>query len=201
VGIDGSSKIAVWAKQSAERHGIDTIKYICCDIRQLPIQDNSVDLIISDSTLDHLQSESEIVTALKELTRVLRVGGILILTMDNKSNLTYPPYIFFRLWMRLRLSPYFIGKTLSPSKLRHSIEELGVSVEDSTAIFHYPHPDKLVRWLESSLRQISRRRLDNVIRRCLALLDKLEGRRTKYLTGRYIAVKVVKRQIRQPGKT
>jgi hypothetical protein len=59
VGIDGSSKIAVWAKQSAERHGIDTIKYICCDIRQLPIQDNSVDLIISDSTLDHLQSEKQ----------------------------------------------------------------------------------------------------------------------------------------------
>ena len=112
--------------------------------------------------------------------------------MDNKSNLTYPPYFIVRLWMKLRLSPYFIGKTLCLSKLRHALEEIGFSVEETTAIFHYPHPDRLVRWLEHSMRRLSRGSLDNAIRKGLAFLDKLEGKRTKYLTGRYIAVKAVK---------
>lgn len=113
--------------------------------------------------------------------------------MDNKSCLTYPPYFMVRLWMALGLAPYFIGKTLSLAGLRHSLEKIGFSVEESTAIFHYPYPDGLIRWLEHSLHKLSRGKLDNAIRQGLALLDKLEGKRTRYLTGRYIAVKAIKK--------
>jgi SAM-dependent methyltransferase len=193
VAIDVSREIVQQAKRQAMHHGVDASKYFCCDVKQLPLQDNSIDLIISDSTLDHFPSESDILTALKELGRVLRTGGTLILTIDNRSNLTYPPYAFIRLWMRLGLSPYFIGKTISLTKLRHALEEIGFTVEDSTAIFHYPHPDGLVRMVEHSLRKLSRGKLDNAIRRGLTLLDRLEGKETKYLTGRYLAVKAVKR--------
>jgi SAM-dependent methyltransferase len=192
VGIDISAEIVEQAKRQATQRGMDTGKYLCCDVKQLPLQDNSIDLIISDSTLDHFPSEADIVTALKELGRVLRDGGTIILTIDNKSNLTYPPYFIVRLWMKLGLSPYFIGRTLSLSKLRQTLEEIGLSVEGSTAILHYPHPDGLGRWLERSLRRLSRGKLDNVIRKGLAFLNRLEGSRIRYLTGRYIAVKAVK---------
>jgi len=194
IGIDVSSEIVGLAKSRANAYGVDAGKYLCCDVRHLPFRDSSISLIISDSTLDHFPGEADIVTALQELGRVLRPGGVLILTMDNKSNPTYPPYIIFRIWMRLRLSPYFIGRTLSLKKLRQNLEEIGFDVADCTAIFHYPHPDGLVRGLERSLRKLSRGKLDNAIRRGLALLDGLEGKRTRYLTGRYIAVKAVKRQ-------
>jgi hypothetical protein len=40
---------------------------------------------------------------------------------------------------------------------------------------------------------LGRGRFDNVIRKGLEFLDKLEGKRTKYVTGRYVAVKAVKR--------
>jgi ubiquinone/menaquinone biosynthesis C-methylase UbiE len=193
VAIDVSKEIVAQAKRQAMHHGVDTSKFLCCDVKLLPFQSEYFDLIISDSTLDHFPSETDIITALKELGRVLRVGGTLILTIDNKSNLTYPPYIFFRLWMKLGLAPYFIGKTLSPTKLRHTLEDIGFNVEESTAIFHYPHPDGLVRWLERSLRKLGRGKFDNAIRSGLALLDRLEGKRSKYLTGRYLAVKAVKR--------
>ncbi len=192
VGVDVSREIVARAKNQARQHNVDDSRYICCDVRHLPIQDNSIDLIISDSTLDHFSSEADIITALKELARVLQSGGILILTIDNKSNLTYPPYIFTRLWMRLGLSPYFIGRTLSFTKLRRALEEIGLNVEDSTVILHYPHPDGLVRWIESSLRRVSKGKLDNAIRKTLAYLEQLEGRNAKYLTGRYLAVKAVK---------
>jgi SAM-dependent methyltransferase len=193
VGIDVSNEVVIRAKQTAQRHGVDSSSYICCDVKQLPLQDNSIDLIISDSTLDHLPSEVEITAALRELTRILRVGGILILTMDNKSNLTYPPYPVIRLWMRLGLAPYFIGRTLSPAKLRRTLNEIGFDIEEVTAILHYPHPDALVRWSEHTLRTLGRGKLDNTVRKCLELLDKLESKRTKFLTGRYISVKAVKR--------
>ncbi|MCJ7523044.1 MAG: hypothetical protein MUP21_12635, partial [Dehalococcoidia bacterium] len=68
------------------------------------------------------------------------------------------------------------------------------TVEDKTAIFHCPHPDVLVRWMEGFLGKLGRGRFDNLVRKTLSSLDKLENRRTKYLTGRYIAVKAVKRE-------
>lgn len=194
IGIDISSEVVQRAKRQARHINIDAGRYLCCDVRHLPLQENSIDLIISDSTLDHFPSEIDIVNALKELRRVLRVGGTIILTIDNKSNLTYPPYMFTRLWMRLGLAPYFIGKTLSPTELRRTLEEIGFAVEESTAIFHCPHPDVLVAWLESSLHKLGRGKFDNAIRKGLAFLERLGEKRTKFLTGRYIAVKAVKHQ-------
>lgn len=192
VGIDHSNEIVALAKKSAAFYGSDSGKYLCCDVRQLPFRDNSIDLIISESTLDHLPSEADIIAALKELGRVLRVGGDLILTLDNRSNLTYPPYIVTRLWMRLGLAPYFIGRTLSLASLHRALRKIGFSVEESTAIFHYPHPDCLVRLIESLVHRLGRGKLDNAIRKVLDLSDRLETKRTRYQTGRYIAVKAVK---------
>jgi SAM-dependent methyltransferase len=194
IGIDVSNEMVKRAKQQGKCHGIGSGEYFCCDVRLLPLRDNSIDLIISNSTLDHFPSEEDIVVALKELGRVLRVGGTLLLTLDNKSNLTYPPYIFMSLWMRLGLAPYFIGRTLSLASLRGVLRENGFSVEESTAIMHYPHPDGLVRLLESFLHKLGRGKLDNAVRTGLDISDKLETKRTRYWTGRYIAVKGVKRQ-------
>jgi SAM-dependent methyltransferase len=193
IGIDVAFEIVAEAKSQAQNRGMDTGGYLCSDVKKLPLKDSSIDLIISDSTLDHFPTEAEIITALKELGRVLADGGTLILTIDNKSNLTYPPYFFIRLWMKLGLSPYLIGRTLSLPHLRRALVEIGLNVEDNTAILHYPHPDGLLRLLERSLRNLSRGRLDGAIRRTLACLNRLEGSKVKYLTGRYLAIKAVKR--------
>ena len=95
--------------------------------------------------------------------------------------------------MKLRLTPYFIGKTLSIKKLTQTLEGIGFDIEESTAVFHYPHPDIFVRLAERLFHRLSRGRLDNNIRKILAVLDNLEKKKTKYLTGRYLALKAVKR--------
>lgn len=140
VGIDVSIEIVAAAKSQALKRGMDAGGYLCCDVKKLPLRDSSIDLIISDSTLDHFPTEAEIITALGELGRVLKDGGTLILTIDNKSNLTYPPYCLVRLWMKLRLAPYFIGRTLSLSRLRRALEEIGLVVEENTANSPLPPP-------------------------------------------------------------
>jgi SAM-dependent methyltransferase len=192
VGIDISIEIVKRAILKANKHGKDGSGYICCDMRRLPLQDNSVDIIISDSSLDHFSSERDIIVALKEFCRVLRVGGTIVLSIDNKNNISYPPYFSVRLWMKLGLSPYFIGKTMSLSELRKNLQEMGLAVQGTTTIFHYPHPDALVRWTESALRKISGGRLDNAIRKGLALMERTGGKWTRLATGRYIALKAIK---------
>jgi len=195
VAIDVSKEIVARAKNQAEHYGIDSSKYLCCDVKHLPFLSNSFDIIISDSTLDHFPRENDIVNAIIELARVLKVGGTLILTIDNKSALTYPPFIFFRFWMKIGMAPYYIGRTLSRKKLKNTLEESGLNLVESTAILHYPHPDGLVRLLEHILRKVSGNRLDKAIGRVLVLLERLEGIKSRYLTGRYLAIKAVKRSI------
>lgn len=74
-----------WARQVFERNNI---KYIGCDIRdcvspekqdffvtdaQLPVADNSFDLVISNSVLEHIETPE---TAISEANRVLKPGGL-----------------------------------------------------------------------------------------------------------------------------
>ena len=187
VGIDISSEIVSGARERSRQRGSDLGQYICCDVRQLPFDSDSFDLVISNSTLDHFSHESDIIAALHELKRVLRPSGILIVTMDNKGNLSEP---FFRLWNSLGLAPYFTGKTYSIGELRHVLESIGFRVEDATAIIHSPRflTVRIVRLLH----RLNAKRFDPMIRKGLAFLDKLEKRRTRYLTGLYVAVKAVK---------
>jgi len=192
IGIDISFEIVKRAKHLAPEYGLDAGRFFCCDVRQIPLREHSIDLVISDSSLDHFPEEIDLIDSLRELSRVLKIGGVLIITLDNRNNLTYMPYFLVRLWMKLGFAPYFIGRTLSLTKLKKTLEDTGLLVEESTAIFHYPHPDFLVRGLERTLSRVSFHKLDNAIRKSLSILDRLGSRPTKYLTGRYIAVKAIK---------
>jgi len=73
------------------------------DVRQLDFGDNSIELIISNSTLDHFQQAEDIDRSLAELARVLVPGGLLLVTMDNPLN----PVIA----LRNRLPKSLLGRT------------------------------------------------------------------------------------------
>lgn len=189
IGIDVSDEIASKAERRSKQYGADSAEYVCCDVRHLPFKTNSIDLVISNSTLDHYQYYMDITTALKELWRVLEPGGTLIITMDNKANLTEP---FFRLWISLGFAPFFSGKTYSIKQLKRALEEIGFDVKAATATIH--NPRFITRKIVGFLHRLDARRFDPWIRKGLAFINKLENKRTKYLTGLYIAVKAVKQE-------
>ena len=136
VGIDISPSLTSGARsEEAARSPGASAEYASCDVRHLPFASNSFDLIVSDSTLDHFSDEEDIMTALLELSRVLKPGGNLVITMDNKGNITEP---LFRLWIYLGLSDFYIGKTYSNRELREALTAAGLSVVDTTAIIHNP---------------------------------------------------------------
>ena len=189
VGMDISTEVVARTRARAVHYvPKSSAQYVSCDVRQLPFASNAFDLIVSDSTLDHFHHTYEITIALSELSRVLRSGGTLIITMDNKGNLTEP---LFRLWLSLRLHPVFVGKTYSVGELKKALEEAEFTVVETTAIVH--NPRFFVRRMIPLIHKVAPVRFDRLIKRCLTFFDSLENKRTKYLTGQFIAAKAVKR--------
>ena len=56
------------------------------DAQALPFRDESFDTVVSNSTLDHFPERKQILGSLCEFFRILRPGGILLLTLDNLMN-------------------------------------------------------------------------------------------------------------------
>jgi SAM-dependent methyltransferase len=124
---------------------------VVSDVLHLPFADGRFDCIVSDSTLDHFDSEDQIQFALKELSRVLSAGGTLLLTMDNPRHpLVAVRNLFPALWRKLGTVPYSVGATCSASRLRQLLESAGFEVVGLDGILHVPRvlAVALCGWLE-----------------------------------------------------
>lgn len=157
------------------------------DIRRLPHGAATFDAIVSNSTLDHLDTTADIAAAVDELHRVLRPGGHLLITLDNPVN----PVVRLRnalprrLRQSTRLVPYAIGATLGPRALRRLLAGRGFVVLRSGAVFH---SHRLLVVLTGHLVD---RRGEHARRRFLRLWTACEALGhlpTRYLTGYFVAV-------------
>jgi SAM-dependent methyltransferase len=188
VGIDLSASIV-----RAERSRYPGLPVAMADVRCLPFATSSFDVIVSNSTLDHFRSPHEIVTSLCELHRVLRVGGQLLLTLDNLAN----PVIALRnalpcRWLnRLGLVPYYVGATYGPRRLPRILERVGFDIAEVRVVMHCPRivAVKLAQVLEGWVRPERQR----CFLRCLMTFEGLSHWPTRFLTGYFIAVKAMKR--------
>jgi SAM-dependent methyltransferase len=136
VGVDLAAPVVEAAL--AARPGLDAR---VADVRRLPFEAGSFDLVVSNSTLDHFDSVGEIVTALEELARVTRPGGRLVITLDNREN----PIVALRtsralapLFRRLNLVPYELGVTCGHRRLARLLEGAGFEVRATEPIMHCP---------------------------------------------------------------
>ncbi len=111
------------------------------DVRSLPFATGTFDGVLSTSTLDHFADPADLERSLAELRRVLRGGGVLVLTLDNARN----PLIRLRnalprsVAARTGLVPFEVGHTLDEAGGRAALERAGFTVEDSTHLLHAPH--------------------------------------------------------------
>jgi ubiquinone/menaquinone biosynthesis C-methylase UbiE len=113
-------------------------KFFQGDIQHLPFADNSIDVIFSVSTLDHLH-EQQIVTSLREMRRVLTDNGHVIVTVDNVTYL-FLRALAYRLFSRFKKSetfdnyhPYLLAE------FRNFIAESGLDLMHWTGINLLPN--------------------------------------------------------------
>lgn len=160
-----------------------------CDVRALPFAGGSFDLIFSGSTLDHFPDADDILAALRELARVLRAGGRLILTLDNPVN----PLVRLRnalpqVWLRrLGLTPYPVGVTLGPAALSRALQQAGLEPGRCGVMGHCPRLPAVLL-----CRVVGGGRLSQRLLGALLAFERLANWPGRYLTGYYIAVEAWK---------
>ena len=185
--IDTSFEVHQRAKR---RH--PNLQTIRTDVRCLPFSHGSFDGIISNSTLDHFKSHDEILISLRELYRVLRPGGQLILTLDNLAN----PIVLlrnglpFRLLYRLKIIPYYVGVTLGPYRLQHLLKEAGFKVLEVDAILHCPRVFAVA--IARLLERHASPKTQEAFLRFLMAFENFSRLPTRFFTGHFIAVKATK---------
>ncbi|MFI5527645.1 class I SAM-dependent methyltransferase [Kitasatospora sp. NPDC051853] len=79
-GTDLSPVAAERAAREAARRGL-TVPTRAADMRELPFDDGSFDVVVcADNALPHLLTAADVRTALSEMRRVLRAGGLLLVS-------------------------------------------------------------------------------------------------------------------------
>jgi ubiquinone/menaquinone biosynthesis C-methylase UbiE len=86
IGIDCASGALQRCQRRIETEKIGNVELIQGDATHLTSPDNAVDKILCMSVFQYLD-DNEVRTALKEFSRVLKSGGMLILHVKNKSSL------------------------------------------------------------------------------------------------------------------
>jgi len=187
VGIDISVGMASIAKS---RHS--TLVAVGGDVCRLPFADGAFDVIVSNSTLDHMDSMELVEQGLAELQRVLRPGGQLLLTLDNRWHAVVAIRSALPEWLlrRLRLVPYHVGIACTPPLLQQMVRRAGFDVREAKALMHCPR--LLGVWCGAILDRVAPAGVRATYVRSLMAMERLASMPTRFLTGHFVAVRAVK---------
>jgi SAM-dependent methyltransferase len=169
--------------RARQRTSVGNALFVVTDVRQLALAPQSVNVVFSNSTLDHFETAAELDRSLGELSRVLRPRGTAIITLDNSRN---PLYWLLRLVARSGRSPFPLGVTTSLSGLVRRLEATGLEITDTDYLIHNPRVLSTALFL--ALRKILGSRADRLVGwflRAFGVLDRLP---TRGLTACFVAV-------------
>ena len=162
-------------------------QFLNADARNLPFASDSLDLIVSTSTLDHFETRAEFVESIRELARVLHPKGRMILTIDNPWNPGYfPLYALFR----LPFAPFKLGYTPTRARLDADLREAGLAPQAWRPLIH--NPRMITTLILLSLRKLFGASADGVVSAYLSFFAKCEHLPTRWFTCVFMAVCVVK---------
>ncbi len=186
VGMDISWETA---RNARAQCGDAAIAFAACDVRRLALGAESVDVVVSTSTLDHFERREDIGVAIDEFLRVLRPGGVAVITLDNSWN---PLYRRLRWACRRGWVSYTLGQTLSLPALVRRLEGAGFEVTATDTLIHNVRGFSTLLFL--GLRRVLGRRADGPIGMLLALFAVLGRLPTRRFSACFVAVRA-----RKPG--
>jgi ubiquinone/menaquinone biosynthesis C-methylase UbiE len=130
--IDICEETVRQAKEEMTRRGSEHV-YMTADVRSLPLKDNSFDFILSTSTLDHFENIEDFKVSLRELKRVLKPSGEIIIALNNICNLNF--YLSCKLSELLGLYKY-PTMFFRPQLARDICNEIGLKIEREAFLVH-----------------------------------------------------------------
>jgi ubiquinone/menaquinone biosynthesis C-methylase UbiE len=126
-GIDISEVMIARANERARRQGVaDRVEFRVADVRELPFEANSFDVVVFESVLTPLPGDEK--QALAEMVRVLRPGGR-IGANEGTIDQAAPPDL-----LALAAEHPAIYRVFTPETLRSLFEEAGLQVIQMTDV-------------------------------------------------------------------
>jgi SAM-dependent methyltransferase len=172
---------------SRARRRVANARFIAASSVALPFADQSLDLIISPSTLDHFDNPEDLGRSLRELLRVLRPDGRLIVALDNRQNITD---WLLRLAKKLGWIPYFLGRSYSAKELRRELEDAGFEVCETDTILH--NPRLLALGAVTVAQKLRFRSLGWLVQKWLMAMQWFGKTPLRYRTGSFVAALAVR---------
>ncbi len=71
-GLDISQGMIEKSRKTAEKLGVKNVEFICSELENIPVADNTVDVVISNCTINHASDKEKVWS---EIYRVLKKGG------------------------------------------------------------------------------------------------------------------------------
>lgn len=181
IGMDISNVVAEKAKKQ-----VPGISCLTNDVCNLPFKNESFDLILSNSTLDHLPFDM-ISNGINELWRVLKQGGCMILTLDSRHNPLHLLSHYIRRWM----GGYYEERCFTIQEATALLNKGQFHVFDITAIYHIPPG---INFMAKMLHKAIGPRSNRLIRYMIDIFHKGGQLPTRFFTGRFIAIHAVKKK-------
>ena len=178
IGIDINTPTVQLA---ATRRNSDSSQFVVADVRRLPFPDRSIDVVLSNSTLDHFSAARDLEVSIQELARILKPGGLLLITLDNPQN---PLFLLFRAGARWCM-PYRLGHTATRGQLAHMLEAAGLQLLTTDWLIHNPRFVSTLLFL--ALRCTCGPRGDRIIGAMLRAFAALDRLPTRSYTAAFVA--------------
>lgn len=86
IGLDMTPEMIAKARENAEKGNYTNVEFKVAKIEELPVPDNSVDVVISNCVINHARDKS---TVFREVHRVLRPGGRMLVS-DLVTTVDFP---------------------------------------------------------------------------------------------------------------
>ena len=83
IGLDFSKKLLDQAKKNNDKYKT-RCKFICGDIRSMPLQSNQFNIVVSGGIIEHVPQTNK---CLRELKRVLKKDGILLIHVPHRVSM------------------------------------------------------------------------------------------------------------------
>lgn len=128
-------------------HLYSKLKFIVGDVTRLDLDDEYYDVVVSFSTIDHIPGKEDRMKAISEMSRVLKRGGYLVVTVPNKWDFYYSYHS--NKMQKEGKAIFGYEYQFSPSELRRMLKMNGFKIVDyaSTSFNPCSYFDQLLRKL------------------------------------------------------
>lgn len=123
--LDISCEDLLIAKLSLSTHKINNINVVCADAVHIPFHSGTFDRVLMSSVLQHIPNY---IDALREVSRVLRKGGIFVLNVPSSTPYVFLPKVFGEKIVKLLFHTFNMHHVFGPKNLFMELQKAGLQV-------------------------------------------------------------------------